>query len=126
MRTFNAGNILKTSKSAAIGLIIILLCIIILASLMYFIDLNEEKADLYFYIITIIGVFIAAVLSARGSQCRGWANGLLCAAIIYLIVNIISYTVSYPCDILFLIKKLPIYLLTGAIGGCVGINLSKS
>jgi len=114
---------MKLIKALIFGIIFILFFLVVLSVILYFIDINQNIVDICFYIITIIGVLISSILCSKNSLNKGWLMGIIAALCMYLIINGLTYIVSSPCDIMILIKKLPLYIATGLIGGCIGINL---
>jgi putative membrane protein (TIGR04086 family) len=115
--------LMKLIKALIFGIIFILFFLVVLSVILYFIDINQNIVDICFYIITIIGVLISSILCSKNSLNKGWLMGIIAALCMYLIINGLTYIVSSPCDIMILIKKLPLYIATGLIGGCIGINL---
>jgi len=114
---------LRLIKSLIFGIVFILFFLVVLSVILYFVDLNQNFVDISFYIITVLGVLISAVACSKKSLSKGWLMGLAAAVCMYIIINGLTYIISSPADIMTLLKKLPMYLVTGLVGGCIGINL---
>jgi putative membrane protein (TIGR04086 family) len=114
---------MKLIKGLIFGIIFILFFLVILSVILYFIDINQNVIDICFYIITIIGVLISAIICSKNNLSKGWLMGIIASLCMFLIINGLTYVISSPCDIIILLKKLPLYIVTGLIGGCIGINL---
>lgn len=114
---------MKLIKSLIFGIIFILFFLVILSIILYFIDVDQNIINICFYIITIIGVLISSIICSKNSLSKGWLMGIIASLCMFLIINGLTYIISSPCDIIDLLKRLPLYLVTGFIGGCIGINL---
>lgn len=75
---------------------------------------------------TIISVLTAGSVSTRGLKNRGWLNGSIVGFIYMLILYILSSLMfkNFAID-KYVITMTVIGVLTGAIGGIVGINIKK-
>ena len=75
---------------------------------------------------TIISVLTAGSVSTRGIKNRGWLNGSFVGLIYMLILYIFSSLIfkNFSVD-KYVITMTVIGILTGAIGGIVGINIKK-
>lgn len=76
---------------------------------------------------TIISVLTAGSMSTKGIKNRGWLNGSLVGLIYMVILYIISSMIfkSFSID-KYVVTMTIIGVLTGAIGGIVGINIKKT
>lgn len=77
-------------------------------------------------ITTIISVLTAGSVSTKGLKNKGWLNGSIVGLIYMLILYIFSSLVfkNFTID-KYVITMTIIGILTGAIGGIVGINIKK-
>lgn len=77
-------------------------------------------------ITTIISVLTAGSVSTKGLKNRGWLNGSIVGLIYMLILYIFSSLIfkNFAID-KYVITMMVIGVLTGAIGGIVGINIKK-
>ena len=77
-------------------------------------------------ITTIISVLTAGSVSTKGLKNRGWLNGSIVGFIYMLILYIISSLVfkNFSID-KYVVTMSLIGILTGAIGGIVGINIKS-
>ena len=113
----------KLIKSLIFGIVFILFFLVVLSVVLYFTDVNQNFIDISFYVITVIGVLISSIICSKNSLSKGWLMGLIAALCMYIIINGVTYIISAPVDIMILIKKLPLYIATGIVGGCIGINI---
>jgi len=76
---------------------------------------------------TVISVLTAGLVSTKGLKSRGWLNGSIVGAIymgiLYLISSIIYNDFSVDR---YAITMMIIGILTGAIGGIIGVNSKTS
>jgi len=68
--------------------------------------------------------FISGYIAAKTIKQRGMAVGAGCGAIIFFFLAIISFMSSFKVGLLAVIK-LAISLLSGAIGGILGVNSKR-
>ena len=75
---------------------------------------------------TIISVLTAGSVSTKGLKSRGWLNGSIVGIIYMLILYIFSSLLfkNFTID-KYVITMTVIGVLTGAIGGILGINVKK-
>lgn len=114
---------LKLIKSLIFGIVFILFFLVILSIVLYFVDVNQNTIDISFYVITVTGVLISSVMCSKNSLSKGWLMGIIAAVCMYIIINGLTYIISSPADLMVILKRLPLYVVTGFVGGCIGINL---
>lgn len=90
-------------------------------------DFPEKYISIGVVITTIISVLIAGTTSTRGIKNKGWLNGSIVGFIYMLILYLLSSLVfnNFVID-KYVITMTVIGVLTGAIGGILGINVKKS
>lgn len=90
-------------------------------------DFPEKLISTVVVITTIISIITAGSASTTGLKSKGWLNGSLVGFIYILILYLLSSLIfeSFLID-RYVITMLVIGVLTGAIGGIIGINVKKS
>jgi putative membrane protein (TIGR04086 family) len=78
-------------------------------------------------ITTVISVLTAGAVSTRGLKNKGWLNGSIVGFIYMLILYLLSSLIyrNFSIDN-YVVTMTVIGILTGAIGGIIGINIKKS
>lgn len=76
---------------------------------------------------TIISVLTAGSVSTRGLKNKGWINGSIVGLIYMLVLYLFSSLIfrNFSID-KYVVTMTVIGILTGAIGGIVGINIKKT
>lgn len=76
---------------------------------------------------TIISVLTAGLISTKGVKTRGWLNGSI-VGLVYMVVLYCFSSLIYNNFLIdrYVITMTAIGVLTGAIGGIIGINTKKS
>lgn len=75
---------------------------------------------------TVISVLTAGSVSTKGLKSRGWLNGSIVGIIYMFVLYIVSSLIFKDFTIdRYVITMTVIGILTGAIGGIVGINIKK-
>ncbi len=75
---------------------------------------------------TVISVLTAGSVSTKGLKSRGWLNGSIVGIIYMFVLYIVSSLIFKDFTIdKYVITMTVIGILTGAIGGIVGINIKK-
>ena len=69
-----------------------------------------------------IGSIIGGYITAKKSKKRGMLNGMLCAFILFVIMIIGSLIISNEPFTLVSVIRFMLMILTGAIGGIIGVN----
>lgn len=75
---------------------------------------------------TVISVLTAGSVSTKGLKSRGWLNGSIVGIIYMFVLYMVSSLIFKDFTIdKYVITMTVIGILTGAIGGIVGINIKK-
>lgn len=87
----------------------------------------EKYTDTAVTLTTIISILVAGSSVTRGARNKGWLNGGLVGLIYMLVLYLVSSIVFKNfCIDRHVLTMLLIGILTGAIGGIIGINLRSS
>lgn len=90
-------------------------------------DFPQRLATPAVVITTVISVLTAGSVSTRGIRNRGWLNGSI-VGLIYMIILYLFSSLLYNNFTIdkYVVTMAAIGILTGAIGGIVGINAKKT
>ncbi|WP_425446030.1 TIGR04086 family membrane protein [Dethiothermospora halolimnae] len=125
-------NISTGNKSYGINLVkglifsyIITIVLIFIASLILtYTDLSIDSLSVIKSIIMILSIALGAIYLSMKNNKKGWLNGGI-VGLLYVVIMIIIGSIinnSFSLDSYVLIKLI-IALITGAIGGMIGVNL---
>lgn len=109
---------------AAIAAGVILLTMLIAAAIMVLLDINIMYASPISSVCAAIGTFCGAYYAARKNKSKGIVNGLMIAAIIYVLVGVVALFMDSNFTVMSLIH-LAVIVLSGCIGGIMGVNKSE-
>lgn len=117
---------LKTLKFIVISYAVCVLLIAVLSALLVYTDLPESITNLSVKVITYVGVFISAFLSARSSNSRGLFWGAYTGGLNIMILTFIG-AAAYGNRFFDLSNLMAILagMGIGAVGGILGINSVK-
>lgn len=118
---------LSLLKGIVISYIITIPTFVIFSLIMTYTDFPEKLISPSVVITTIISILAAASFVTRKTSNKGWLNGSIVGLVYMAVLYIISSIVfnNFAID-RYVISMTLIGVLTGAIGGILGINLKKS
>lgn len=124
---YDRVNFTSMIKGIIISYLITIPTFIIFAFILTYTNFPERFIPAAVTITTIISVLIAGSTATKNVKSKGWMNGgvvgLVYMFILYLFSSIIFKNFSIDRQV---VTILIIGLITGAIGGIIGINLKKS
>jgi len=127
--TVSAGGIrkiLKAIKFILISYVVSLILIAILSCLVVYTGLPEKHAPIGVNIITYFSCFLSGLMTARGSNSKGWLLGTVSGALNILILTLISMAVmGTAANGVGFVLKIIIAAACGAVGGIIGININR-
>ena len=119
----NENNIIKILKGSAISIIITLIGLLIYSIILSYTSVAETTMPVTIIIISAISILIGSTLSTSNIKKNGIINGmfvgLIYIAIIYLLSSIV--TGNFLLNITSIIMIIT-SVLTGALGGIIGVN----
>ena len=120
-------DLLSVLKGILIAYVITVPTFMLFALLLTNIDFPERLITPVVVITTVISVLFAGSTSTRGLRSKGWLNGGIVGLIYMLVLYFISSLIfnNFAID-KYVITMAVIGILTGAIGGIIGINMKKS
>lgn len=112
------------AKSLALSYIVTLIFFIIFALILTYTSLSEGAIPIINSIIMIISIAIGSIRMAIKSQNKGWLNGALVGVLYVLVLVFLSSIFVENFEVnSYLMMKAIIGLITGAVGGMIGINV---
>ena len=119
----NGNNIKKVIKGSAFSIIITLIGLLIYSIILSYTSVSESTIPTIVIIITAISILIGSTISTSNIKKNGIINGmfvgLIYIAIIYLLSSIV--TGNFLLNITSIIMIIT-SVLTGALGGIIGVN----
>lgn len=114
-------NMMTMLKAVTFGLLATTVVLLLFSFLMCkkdvpFVLLNPFSAGLL-----MLGAFISGYLAARRIRERGMMVGALCGLMIFLLLMLASFMNKFDVGLIALLK-LVISVVSGAIGGIIGVN----
>ncbi len=120
-------TLLSIGKGLLIAYVITIPVFLLFALILTNTDFPEKFVSTAVIITTIISVLTAGSTSTRGLKNKGWLNGGLVGFIYMLVLYLLSSILFNNFTInKYVVTMTVIGVLTGAIGGIMGINLKKS
>lgn len=124
-KNYNSSNyIIDVVKGTILGLILTILLILVFTIILTYTKLSEEIIPLINSVIMILGITSGAIFVSRRVERKGWLSGGLVGIIYFLIILLVSklFIQDFLLDKYLLIKGV-IAIVTGCIGGMIGINI---
>lgn len=119
----NGNNIKRVIKGSAFSIIITLIGLLIYSLLLSYTSVQESTMPTIIIIITAISILIGSTISTSNIKKNGIVNGMLVGIIyiatIYLISSIITGNFLLSSNSIIMIIA---SVLTGALGGIIGVN----
>ena len=119
---------MKIIRGLSIGLVtavlITLLILTILAGLMMQFDLNEGVLKIATLVVFVIGIFIAAFISAKITGRMGWITGALTGLFFIILVGLIGMIFGGNKPTAGIWINILIGTVTGAVAGMAGVSFS--
>lgn len=124
---YDRVNLALIFKGIVISYLITIPTFIIFAIILTYTSFPEKYISSTVMVTTIISILIAGSTATKNVKNKGWMNG----GFVGLVYTIVLYLISSIILKNFLIDKhvitvLIIGIITGAIGGIIGINLKKN
>ena len=117
-------NVIRIIKGSIFSIIISLILLLIFAILLCYTNLSENSIKPTILIITGVGILVGSMISAKKIRKNGLVNGgmvgIIYTVILYLIssLTITNFSVTINSFIMLIVA-----IITGMIGGIIGINL---
>ena len=119
-----SGPLLIYFKSIGKSLIITVVVMLIIAAIVTYTSLPEKVMPLITSIIMVLSIALSGLFSAARLEKRGFMQGLLTGAIYILFILFLSWVLVNDFSVdRFTIMKGTIGILSGGVGGMIGVNL---
>lgn len=120
------SNIVTIIKGILVSYLFTLPMFAVFAYFLTFVDFPQKYLSTAVIITTLLSIVIAGWISTRNVRSKGWLNGgivgIIYMLILYLLSSIVYREFTLNSHVLIL---LAIGVLTGSIGGILGINLRR-
>lgn len=120
-------SFMSVIKGIAVSYIVTIPTFILFAFILTFTDFPEKFISPAVIITTIISILVAGSTATRNVKNKGWLNGsvvgLAYMLVLYFLSSIVFWNFTISRQI---ITMLIIGVLTGSIGGIIGINYKRS
>ncbi|MTI66061.1 MAG: TIGR04086 family membrane protein [Firmicutes bacterium] len=115
---------LKVLKSIGFSYIITIIFFIIFALILTYTSIPDKYLPIMNSITMILSIALGSIYMGIKADNKGWLNGALVGILYMVILTIISLIMVKSFDLdLYLMLKYLISIITGAIGGMIGVNL---
>lgn len=112
-------------KGLVLAFAITYILIFIISLFLRFTSLREGKLPLLNSIVMLLSIVIASIYLAIKVKEKGWLNGAILGLGYYLIIILLNFLVMRSVSLDLIIgAKLFMAIITGSIGGMIGINLT--
>ena len=112
-------------KGLVLAFAITFILIFIISLFLRFTSLREGKLPLLNSIVMLLSIVIASIYLAIKVKEKGWINGAMLGLGYYLIITLLNFLVMRSVSLDLIIgAKLFMAIITGSIGGMIGINLT--
>mgnify|MGYP001216278016 FL=1 len=106
----------------SIGLALIL--IVIMTTVFFFVDLNNNLVNPLEFVILLLSVLYASIYVSRRINSKGWLHGIIMGTIYFAIILAVNLgTAVDGFQIMSILPKWIFFASTGFIGGCIGVNI---
>lgn len=125
MKTQKLSKPIYLLKGVLFAFIITIVLIIVFSLLLTYTSISENKMSLFNTLVMIISITFGSIYVAVMIKEKGWINGGIVGIVYYLILILLNliFLKSYSLD-MFSFSKFIIAIITGIIGGVIGINIS--
>jgi putative membrane protein (TIGR04086 family) len=120
-------NIITITKGIILSYIVTIPLFLIFAFILSHTNFPEKYVTTVVIIVTIISILIASSTVTKNAKNKGWLNGTIVGFTYMLALYVISSLVLDNFQInRYIITMTVIGVLTGAIGGIIGINIKAA
>lgn len=124
MREKGLNYILLVFKGLIFSLIITILLVFILSLVLLYTPFKESKIPLFNTVIMIVSITIGSIYVSTNIGENGWINGGILGILYFLVLVLLNYLFFKPFFVdMYLFGKFILSLITGVIGGIIGINM---
>lgn len=124
MNKKNSMYVLYTLKGLALAYIVTFIMMLIFSLLLTYTSLKESIIPVLNTVIMIGSIVLGSIYLTFKIGEKGWLNGMIIGVLYFLILLLLNKLIITDSSITFYsFTKLLISIVTGVIGGMIGINL---
>lgn len=124
MNKKKAEYIILISKGIALAYIITIIMMLLFSLLLTYTSLKESMIPILNTIIIIVSIVLASIYLTIKIGEKGWMNGMIIGMLYFLILLLLNKIIINDSNLsLISFSKFIISIVTGIIGGMIGINL---
>lgn len=116
-------------KTAILGAIVFIItgfaAILLFAALIFFTEIGERLAPLFATLSVATGIFVSSYFIAKQTAKKGFLIGAIVGFTVFILTAIISFIVDDGAVTSNTLFHLVIFILSGLIGGIIGVNKPK-
>lgn len=111
-------------KCITISFLISIILFILFAVIITFTDISEKSIPIVNSVIMIVSIAVGSMLLSSKISEKGWMNGAFLGVVYVIILMVLSKLMhnDFIFD-LYVIIRLTVGVITGIIGGMIGVNL---
>lgn len=117
----SASIFIKMLKAVTVGLFALTVMLLLFSFILTKVDVPFSLLNPISMVLIALSCILAGYLASRSIRKRGFIIGALCGAMIDLILILLSFFFS-DCFDLQVLLKLAVSVLSGSIGGILGVN----
>lgn len=124
MKEKGLNHISLLFKGLIFSLGITMILIFILSLVLLYTPFKESNIPLFNTIIMIVSITTGSIFLSIKIGENGWINGGILGVLYFLVLVLLNYLFFEPFMVdMYLLGKFILSLITGAIGGIIGINM---
>ncbi|NLW22734.1 MAG: TIGR04086 family membrane protein [Tissierellia bacterium] len=124
MKSKGLVGVIHILKSLGLALCSTLILLFIVSILLTYTPLKESTMPTINTIIMIISITIGSIYVAIKVEEKGWINGGIIGGLYFIILLLLNYLFIKPFQMdIYTLGKFIVALITGIIGGMIGINM---
>lgn len=109
----------------AFGAVVITVMLMLFAFVLTMGDFSKSAAIPFSSVAVAVGTFVASIVASKKYGRMGLAMGLITAFVLFSLLSIVSVIVSDSDISLLILIRFAIVMLSGAIGGIMGVNMGN-
>lgn len=118
------GVVISLIKGLLFSFLLTMIFFIIFALLLTYTDLSEGYIPIVNSIIMVVSIAVGGIVISSNIMNKGWLNGAI-LGLLYVFIFVICGSIIFKSfnPNIYMFSKLGIGLISGAIGGMIGVNI---
>ena len=112
-------------KGTIIGIISAFAAMALFSALLLFLNLDRAYSVPFATISVAVGIFLASYYTAKKIGDKGYLIGIITSVTVFLFITVLSFALGKPSLNINTLFHLIIMLLSGTVGGIMGVNSDK-